>query len=232
MIRRIKHDIYPFIDPSHGLRNAAAGKDVLVTGGSQGIGKVSITPLHKIIDLINFINQFFLLFWGVVLKAIALHFAHAGASSVTISGRNMASLMSAAEEIRTAAPSCEVRHIPADVTVQESVYKLFEQMPGIPDILINNAGVASSQTPLADSSIDAWWSDFAVSVRGVYLCSREFLIRRMAQDSETPAVILNTSSSVSTTTNVGLSGYASAKTAVNRLTEFIQLGGLHFWPPF
>ncbi|KUL87488.1 hypothetical protein ZTR_04573 [Talaromyces verruculosus] len=114
----------------------------------------------------------------------------------------MAPLMRAAEEIRTASPSCEVRHIPVDVTVQESVYKLFEQMPRILDILINNAGVASSQTPLAESSIDDWWSDFSVSVR---------------------AVILNTSSSVSTTTNVGLSGYASAKTAVNRLTEFIQL---------
>ena len=41
-----------------------------------------------------------------------------------------------------------------------------------------------------------------------------------------PGTILNVSSSVSTTTNEGLSSYASAKTAINRFTEFVHLGRL------
>ena len=41
-----------------------------------------------------------------------------------------------------------------------------------------------------------------------------------------PGTILNVSSSVSTTTNEGLSSYASAKTAINRFSEFVHLGKL------
>ena len=40
-IEREKYDIYPFIDPQHGLKDGAKGKSVIVTGGGKGIGKVS-----------------------------------------------------------------------------------------------------------------------------------------------------------------------------------------------
>ena len=45
VLERVKHDIYPFIDPTKALSNAAKNKSILVTGGSKGIGKVS--PPHR-----------------------------------------------------------------------------------------------------------------------------------------------------------------------------------------
>lgn len=36
-----KHDVYDFISPHVGTKDAAKGKNVLVTGGGTGIGQVS-----------------------------------------------------------------------------------------------------------------------------------------------------------------------------------------------
>jgi len=40
LIGKTKTDVYPFISPLHALKDSAAGKVVLVTGGGKGIGKV------------------------------------------------------------------------------------------------------------------------------------------------------------------------------------------------
>ncbi|EMC96624.1 hypothetical protein BAUCODRAFT_131174 [Baudoinia panamericana UAMH 10762] len=39
LLKPIKHDVYPFIDPAQNLKEAAPGKTVLVTGAGTGIGR-------------------------------------------------------------------------------------------------------------------------------------------------------------------------------------------------
>lgn len=39
-IERTRHDVYPFISPTEGLKDGAKHKTVIVAGGSKGIGKV------------------------------------------------------------------------------------------------------------------------------------------------------------------------------------------------
>ena len=43
LIKRTKHDIYPFISAAGHLHGTAQGKSVLITGGGKGIGKVGRT---------------------------------------------------------------------------------------------------------------------------------------------------------------------------------------------
>jgi hypothetical protein len=100
-------------------------------------------------------------------QAIAQHFALAGASAVTITGRTVSSLQETAAEIEKEVPGCSVSAFPADVTDAESVQRLFDQLPGVPDVLVNNAGIAAGQVTLAESNPDTWWNDvvsFAPSI--------------------------------------------------------------------
>jgi FlaA1/EpsC-like NDP-sugar epimerase len=40
----MRRDVYPAIDPKN-PENSAAGKNILITGGGRGIGKVTHSPL-------------------------------------------------------------------------------------------------------------------------------------------------------------------------------------------
>ncbi|KAF4628185.1 hypothetical protein G7Y89_g9966 [Cudoniella acicularis] len=190
-LERGKHDLYPFIDATRALKNSAKDKVVLVTGGSRSIG-----------------------------RSIARHFALAGAKNVIISARNQVSLDEAKASIEKESPQCQVLAVVADMTDARSVQQLYDDLPGTPDVIVNNVGAAACQERIFDSKIDLWWSDWELNVKACYLSSRAYLHALAGKKG----VILNVSSSVSDLTNPGLSSYASAKTAINRLTEFIHLG--------
>ncbi|MCJ1246255.1 hypothetical protein MMC30_003461 [Trapelia coarctata] len=190
-IERTKHDVYPFISHAASLKDCAQGKVVLITGGSKGIG-----------------------------KAIASHFALAGADIIIICGRRPSLLEEATSQIQGLAPSCMVVAYTVDVTDETSVQGFFKELPCVPHVLVNNVGAAQSQKSIVESDVGDWWSDYELNVRGVYLCSRAYL--RLLRGR--PGVILNVSSSVSTFVNEGLSSYASAKTAVNRQVAFLEWG--------
>lgn len=91
---------------------------------------------------------------------MTLQFALAGASTVIISGRNVAPLEDTKSAVEAAAPACQVVPIAADVIDKTSVQQLFDRLPRTPDVLVNNAGVSLCQASIVDSDIDLWWSDW------------------------------------------------------------------------
>ncbi|KAF2270131.1 NAD(P)-binding protein [Lojkania enalia] len=190
-IKRDKHDIYPFISAKGRLAGAAKGKHILITGGGKGIG-----------------------------KAIAIEFALAGATKITITGRDQQALDTTKTLVESQSPGCTITTISADVTNPTSVSSIFAALPPgpPPDILINNAGV-NADSKIADSDPDIWWRDWEVNVKGTYLCTRAYL--RLLNGAA--GTILNVSTSISDCVLPNMSSYATSKLAVNRFTECVQL---------
>ena len=89
-----------------------------------------------------------------------MHFALAGAATVIITGRGIGALEEAKSAMRAVAPDCTIRPFSVDVVDGASVQALFEGLPSVPDILINNAGAARSQQHITESDIEDWWSDY------------------------------------------------------------------------
>jgi NAD(P)-dependent dehydrogenase (short-subunit alcohol dehydrogenase family) len=196
-IKRTEHDIYPYISTTGRLSRAAKDKTILITGGGKGIG-----------------------------KSMTKHFALAGASRIYITGRSLSALQSAQAEITSLVPTCQIESRQCDSTSASDVEALFASLQDptsgekvVPDVLVNNAGVSSSQCRLVDSDPESWWRDWEVNVKGVYLVARSWL---RALNGKKPGVMINTSSSVSDVVTHEMSSYGTSKHAVNRLTEMIH----------
>lgn len=89
-----------------------------------------------------------------------MQFALAGAGTIVICDRSSGPLEDTKSEIKAVAPTCTVLSVSTDVKDEASVQSLFDEMPQTPDVLINNAGVSSSQKSIVDSDPGAWWSDW------------------------------------------------------------------------
>ncbi|HEX6357684.1 SDR family oxidoreductase [Actinophytocola sp.] len=67
-----------------------------------------------------------------------------------------------------------------DVTDEDAVATVFKELGEI-DVLVNNAGVASS-APLAKTSVADWRSQWEVNATGAFLCTRAVLPGMLARD--------------------------------------------------
>ena len=183
------------------------GKNVLVTGGTSGIG-----------------------------QAIAVYFAKEGAN-VAInyrsrseeaeethaqihakSGQPMHDLMDEME--KSGGQHVLVR---ADVSVEADVVsmvqEIVDQLGGL-DILINNAGI---QIP-GDShelTIDSFDRVLAVNLRGAYMCAREAIKQFLAQNK--PGVIINVSSVHQEIPKPRFLSYSVSKGGMQNLTRTLAL---------
>jgi NAD(P)-dependent dehydrogenase (short-subunit alcohol dehydrogenase family) len=83
----------------------------------------------------------------------------AGAETIIICGRRMDPLLETKSAIIKDCHDCAVQTITVDVTEEASVQSLFEEILELPDVLINNAGLATFQT-VVDSDTESWWKDY------------------------------------------------------------------------
>lgn len=150
-------------------------------------------------------------------RAIAQRFAKEGAR-VAISGRRKAPLE---ETIASMGPDSLA--LTADVTDMADVEQMIDDVRaawGRIDILVNNAAIITSRTPLAETPLDAWDVMMDVNVRGIFYCCKAVLPHMMQQGSGS---IINIASVAGQRGQPGNSTYSTTKGAVLNLTRSIAV---------
>ena len=169
------------------------GKVALITGSDSGIG-----------------------------QATAIEFAKEGADVVV----HFLHDADGAEQTR-AAVTAEGRKaivVCADVSDEDQVASMFDQAIdtfGSIDILMNNAGVDASGTPVAELSTAVWDRAIRTNVYGPFFCCRRFAQLRLAAGGG--GKIINVSSVHADNPNPGGSDYDCSKGAIRMLTRTLAL---------
>jgi NAD(P)-dependent dehydrogenase (short-subunit alcohol dehydrogenase family) len=154
-------------------------------------------------------------------RAVGLALGRAG-WRVVLAGRHEAALTAVCSE-----SSDELVAIPADVTEENSVRRLFDETTarlGRIDLLFNNAGAISPASGIADITLSDWSSIIAVNVTGAFLCARE-AFRRMAAQSPRGGRIINNGSLSAHVPRPRSAPYTVSKHAMTGLTRALSLEG-------
>ncbi|KAI0288090.1 hypothetical protein BC826DRAFT_1107984 [Russula brevipes] len=187
-------DVYPTIDPKvHYDAQTFAGKIVLITGASRGIG-----------------------------AEIALQYARAGAS-LTLVARSQAALDARRDAILRERPSAHVLTFPADVRdvakAEEAVATTVARY-GRLDILVANAGIIRPMDqPFASKDPTGWWGVIEVNIRGPY----NFTHYAVPELLKTKGQIVIMTSTGAQIRAPNASEYCISKHAVSRFTEFVTI---------
>lgn len=171
---------------------ALRGRHALVTGGGRGIG-----------------------------AAIAARLLADGAS-VTLVGRDAATLEDAAGTLAREAGDARVGVAPADVTDEDSVAAAFAAAQarfGQVDILVNNAGQAHS-APFGRTDLALWRRMLDVNLTGTYLCAHAAVGPMVAAGW---GRIVNVASTAGLIGYGYVSAYCAAKHGVVGLTRALAL---------
>jgi len=175
------------------------GKNVLVTGGSSGIG-----------------------------QAIAVRFAEYGANVAINYLREPGEAHDTEEQVHACAHKVRqegVRDIlvQGDVSNEDDVVRMVaDAIDGLGslDILVNNAGIQISR-PSAELSSGDFDRVLAVNLRGSFLCARESIRHFLA--AETPGSIVNISSVHQLIPKPNYLGYSASKGGMQNLTRTLAL---------
>jgi glucose 1-dehydrogenase len=175
------------------------GKNVLVTGGTSGIG-----------------------------QAIAIRFAEHGANVAINYLRSPREASETQEQVHACVAKVRqegVRDVlvGADVSNEDEVVRMVaeaaEQLGGI-DVLVNNAGIQISRPSEELSSAD-FDKVLAVNLRGSFLCAREAIKHFLAE--ERPGSIVNISSVHQLIPKPNYLGYSVSKGGMLNLTRTLAL---------
>lgn len=175
------------------------GKNVLVTGGTSGIG-----------------------------QAIAVRFAEYGANVAINYLRRPGEAAETEEQVHACTRRVKqegVRDVlvQGDVSQENDVVHMTEDavrgLGGL-DVLVNNAGIQISR-PTEDLSSEDFDKVLAVNLRGAFLCARESIRRFLA--TETPGVIINISSVHQRIPKPEYLGYSVSKGGMQNLTTTLAL---------
>jgi NAD(P)-dependent dehydrogenase (short-subunit alcohol dehydrogenase family) len=149
--------------------------------------------------------------------AVAHAFAEAGASLV-IAGRSAAKLDGAADALR--AHGGEVLCVPADLTRDRDIARLFEAAPAL-DILVNNAGAMVKATT-EDLTAAQWRSVIDLNVTAAFLCAQAAFRIMMARGGGRIINIGSVSAKVPRRNSVS---YTTSKFALEGMTRAMALDG-------
>jgi glucose 1-dehydrogenase len=175
------------------------GKNVLVTGGTSGIG-----------------------------QAIAVRFAEHGANVAINYLRNPDEAAETEEQVHSCVKRVRqtgVRDVlvGADVSSEDEVERMIadtvEQLGGI-DVLVNNAGIQISRPSDELSSAD-FDKVLAVNLRGAFLCARETIKHFLAEEKQ--GSIINISSVHQLIPKPDYLGYSVSKGGMQNLTRTLAL---------
>jgi glucose 1-dehydrogenase len=175
------------------------GKNVLVTGGSSGIG-----------------------------QAIAVRFAEHGANVAINYLTTPDEAAGTEDQVHACVRKVRqtgVRDVlvQGDVSSEDDVVRMVgeahERLGGL-DVVVNNAGIQISRPSeeLASAHFD---KVLAVNLRGAFLCAREAIKRFLAD--ETPGVVVNVSSVHQVIPKPGYLGYSVSKGGMQNLTRTLAL---------
>src|SRR5919109_3579788 len=185
----------PRTDAMPGLK----GKNVLVTGGTSGIG-----------------------------QGIAVRFAEYGANVAINYLRQPEEATDTEEQVHACVRKVRqvgVRDVlvQGDVSKEEDVEAMVDQaiseLGGL-DILVNNAGIQVSRPSHELSSAD-FEKVLAVNVRGAFMCARQAIRHFLAEDK--PGVIINISSVHQVIPKPDYLGYSVSKGGMQNLTRTLAL---------
>jgi len=175
------------------------GKNVLVTGGSSGIG-----------------------------QAIAVRFAEHGANVAINYLRDPQEAAGTEEQVHDCVRRVRqhgVRDVlvRGDVSSEEDAVRMVvaaaDQLGGL-DVLVNNAGIQISR-PSHELSSDDFDKVLAVNLRGAFLCAREAIRRFLA--AGTAGVVINVSSVHQRIPKPNYLGYSVSKGGMQNLTTTLAL---------
>jgi glucose 1-dehydrogenase len=175
------------------------GKNVLVTGGSSGIG-----------------------------QAIAVRFAELGANVAINYLRRPEEAAATEEQVQACVAKVQhagVRDVlvQGDVSQEADVVRMFEEtvdrLGGL-DVLVNNAGIQLSR-PSHELSAADFDAVLGVNLRGAFLCAREAIKRFL--DAGAGGSIVNVSSVHQRIPKPGYLGYSVSKGGMQNLTTTLAL---------
>lgn len=107
---------------------------------------------------------------------------------------------------------------PEDV---ERLFRETEEKLGTPDILVNDAGVDSSGTEVADMANEEWDNRIRTNLYGPFYCCREFIRARRKAGGK--GKIINITSVHQTIPRAGASSYDVSKGGLRNLTRTLAL---------
>jgi NAD(P)-dependent dehydrogenase (short-subunit alcohol dehydrogenase family) len=150
--------------------------------------------------------------------ALGAHFArvlHGAGARVVLAARRAEALEALAEELGAGAVA-----VPLDVAQPESVVACFDAAERafglVPDVVVNNAGIAVSKPALQQSAED-WDSVLAVNLRGCFLVATEAGRRLVA--AKRGGTIVNIASVGGLRILQGVVGYTASKAGLVQMTR-------------
>ena len=124
-----------------------------------------------------------------------------------------------ADRIETLADGIGGRAVTCVVTDEADVRRLAEQVGGTLDLLVNNAGGALGQKPVAEAEVDAWRRMYDVNVLGAARVTRALLPALIAGQG----TVLFVTSTAAEAAYEGGAGYCGVKSAERALAGSLRL---------
>ena len=155
-------------------------------------------------------------------QAMAEEFAKAGAHVAVTFHTDEAGAEESRRRVQAAGRRAIVRQ--TDVRDEKSVARLFEAVSGelgIPDILVNDAGVGGSGASVAEMTTEEFDLVIKTDLYGPFFCCREFIRRR--QPAGGGGKIINITSVHEAIPSPGNAAYSAAKGGLLTLTRSLAL---------